>query len=611
MSELYPTDAELNDLSGTTDQEQEVLYIPTGQSPYHTSFYKMVFRLLNVCRRAGDLRVYKDGDLTYGVRAGYFLNGDAMVTYAGSTENALTNNADNYIYLTAAGTLTINTTGFPVPSVTPHIPLAKVTTSAGNYSINDGDIVDYRGLSLFGVCGASTGSLNLLDWQDSVKDELDFTSAEPSGPTLGDRYKNTGTGTSSETSQSVTANYLYEWNATSWTPIAPSEGACCMVEDRNMLIGYNGSSWVDIGTFALLTEAQTFFASTDISAAEAETLTDGSNADAKHVHTADSGLSDLTATAAEINAVCDDCTATAAEITAACDGFSGSAANLTEASTFFGSTDISAAEAETLTDGSNADAKHVHTADSGLSDLTATAAEINAVCDDCTATAAEITAVCDACTATAAEISMLAKRVAIKAWGYVDFAGRPADGDLLTINGRKYEYDSDASFPDSAGDVQIDANAAGSVDDDITACAAAINGDGSATVTAVADTTDDILWLYAATAGAAGNSLTLVSGLTNTTASGATLADGADAGIAAVVPIRHTITAQEATEGKLRFDTGLTSIENIQCNYEDAGVIASLSLSTVAVAGGIVTITEGGVAWAANDVLNLLIVGTE
>ena len=159
MAELYPSDAELNALSGTTDGEQEVLYVATGESPYYTSFYKMLQRLLKVSRRAGDLRVCKDGSLTFKVRAGKYLNGDTAVNYAGATAQALTNNQTNYIYLTAAGVLTVNTTGFPVPSATPHIPLAVIVTAAGEYDGRDasegGDITDYRGRSFLQVCGAA------------------------------------------------------------------------------------------------------------------------------------------------------------------------------------------------------------------------------------------------------------------------------------------------------------------------------------------------------------------------------------------------------------------------------------------------------------------------
>lgn len=151
MAELYPTDAELAALSGTNDAGQEVLFIPTGQSPYHLSFYKMLHRLLDVARRAGDLRVFKDGDLTFGVRAGMFVDGITPVTYAGSAGNALVDDATNYVYLTAAGVLVINQSGFPDPAVTAHLPLATITTAAGDYAL--ADIADYRGRSMFAALG--------------------------------------------------------------------------------------------------------------------------------------------------------------------------------------------------------------------------------------------------------------------------------------------------------------------------------------------------------------------------------------------------------------------------------------------------------------------------
>ena len=137
MSELYPSDTELAALSGTTDGEQEVLFIPTGESPYYISFYRMLYRLLNVARRAGDLRVCKDGDLTFGVRAGRFMDGSTARNYAGAAAQALTNNQTNYIYLTAGATLTVNITGFPDPDATPHVPLATILTAGGTYDFDD------------------------------------------------------------------------------------------------------------------------------------------------------------------------------------------------------------------------------------------------------------------------------------------------------------------------------------------------------------------------------------------------------------------------------------------------------------------------------------------
>jgi hypothetical protein len=156
MNELYPSDAQLNALSGLNDAEQEVLFIATGESPYYTSFYKMLYRLLDVSRRAGDLRVYKDGDLTFGVRAGRFCDGAAVRDFAAASGQALADNSTNSIYLAADGTLVATTGGFPAAGATPHIPLATVVTAGGVYSL--ADITDYRGRSMFQPLSAMTAA---------------------------------------------------------------------------------------------------------------------------------------------------------------------------------------------------------------------------------------------------------------------------------------------------------------------------------------------------------------------------------------------------------------------------------------------------------------------
>ncbi len=248
MAESYPSDADLNALSGTQDAEQEILAPTANLDPWGTEWYKFFYRLLLTARRAGDLRVYKDAALTYGVRAGKYFNGDTLVSYAGSTGNALTNNATNYIYLLADGTLSINTTGFPIPSVTPHIRLAVITTSAGTYAPESGHLVDWRGTTFLTV-SAGPSELSTFDWQESVADELDFTAAEPAGPSVGDRYINTGSGASSVTGQTVAANDIEEWNGTNWTEITPTEGAATVVEDINEVKVYSGSAWGDFATY--------------------------------------------------------------------------------------------------------------------------------------------------------------------------------------------------------------------------------------------------------------------------------------------------------------------------------------------------------------------------
>jgi len=66
-----------------------------------------------------------DPSLTINVGAGTLLNGSAIVNYAGASAQAVAANQTNYIQLTAAGSLVINTSGF----VAGNMPLAEVVTN--------------------------------------------------------------------------------------------------------------------------------------------------------------------------------------------------------------------------------------------------------------------------------------------------------------------------------------------------------------------------------------------------------------------------------------------------------------------------------------------------
>lgn len=74
----------------------------------------------------------------------------------------------------------------------------------------------------------------------NVITSVDFTGAEPAGPSTGDMYYNTGTGASSVTAQSVTADYVYKWNGTTWTeftkirPVIRSKGGADASGDVNL-----------------------------------------------------------------------------------------------------------------------------------------------------------------------------------------------------------------------------------------------------------------------------------------------------------------------------------------------------------------------------------------
>jgi len=138
MSEVYPSDNELLNLQA--DSETGVEYIATGTAPYYVHFRKLLYRLLLAARRANDLRVYDEGELGVGVKAGKFWLGTELISYAGSSGNTLADNQANiYLYLDTQGTLvTTEYTGFPSMAVTPHVRLAVVTTSGGDItSITD------------------------------------------------------------------------------------------------------------------------------------------------------------------------------------------------------------------------------------------------------------------------------------------------------------------------------------------------------------------------------------------------------------------------------------------------------------------------------------------
>ena len=147
MAEVYPSDAALNAL--LSEAETGVEYIPTGTTPYYLHFRKLLYRLLLATRRANDLRVFDEGGLNIGVKAGKFFNGSEYISYAGSTGNALFDNqATIYVYLDYAGNLVKNEySAFPDPASVVHVRLAVVTTSGGDIT-SITDCRDYHSLSV-------------------------------------------------------------------------------------------------------------------------------------------------------------------------------------------------------------------------------------------------------------------------------------------------------------------------------------------------------------------------------------------------------------------------------------------------------------------------------
>lgn len=175
-SELVLTSAQATALAGT-DDGVGLEYIAENASYFDLDTNNNAVRG-RILAAVNALRVVKDAanpSLSYGVFSGRFANGAATVTYAGSTGNALTNDATNYIYLTPAGVLTKNTTGFPA---TPHIPLATIaagTSSAAAITsqYDFADITDYRSGALFSLVarpstlGLASQSLAFGDFTDN------------------------------------------------------------------------------------------------------------------------------------------------------------------------------------------------------------------------------------------------------------------------------------------------------------------------------------------------------------------------------------------------------------------------------------------------------------
>lgn len=138
MAEVYPSDNEL--LNIQSEGETGVEYIPTGTAPYYLEFRKLLYRLILAARRANDLRVYDEGGLDIGVKAGKFWLGTQLVSYGGSSGNTLADNKEHiYIYLDSSGSLvTSEYSSFPNMTTTPHIRLVQVCTSGGDIeSITD------------------------------------------------------------------------------------------------------------------------------------------------------------------------------------------------------------------------------------------------------------------------------------------------------------------------------------------------------------------------------------------------------------------------------------------------------------------------------------------
>ncbi len=167
MAEQFPTTSECAALSGTTQAPGVRVPVTAGGQTFHAQINELWWRLAKGLAAGTACEVYKDDSdpLDFGVRAGTYMNGTAEVNYAGAAAQALVDDATNYIYLTAAGALTVNQTGFPDEGTTPHIPLATIKTGSASVATTSGlydfvDMTDMRSRAMLHVLyGASAAEL--------------------------------------------------------------------------------------------------------------------------------------------------------------------------------------------------------------------------------------------------------------------------------------------------------------------------------------------------------------------------------------------------------------------------------------------------------------------
>jgi len=154
MARKELTDTEAAALWNTEDSATGHDYSDPTENYTHNGI-RQEQRYLRMTDVSDALRVDMDTttDLDYMVNAGDINFRGAVVSYAGTTGETLTDDATNYIYLdltTGAAVLTVSTSAFPTDMVTtPHIQLAEIKTgsasalgTSGEYAY--GDITDKR-----------------------------------------------------------------------------------------------------------------------------------------------------------------------------------------------------------------------------------------------------------------------------------------------------------------------------------------------------------------------------------------------------------------------------------------------------------------------------------
>lgn len=156
-SEVYPAEATITALDGTTDQATGLEYIAKGTGPsssptYEIKYNRLLHRLNMLLKIYNAGRVADEGGLNVGVYPFDYRLGGTDKRFEGATSQAVTDNATRVVYIDSSNAIQI-AASYPA-DVTTFFPLATVIASGGDItSINDD-----RGHALRAVPQTTTSS---------------------------------------------------------------------------------------------------------------------------------------------------------------------------------------------------------------------------------------------------------------------------------------------------------------------------------------------------------------------------------------------------------------------------------------------------------------------
>jgi len=149
-AEAWPSDAEISQLDGTTDQATGLPYIargtgPTSDPPLEIQYNRAQQRLKKILAPWNQGRVVDEGNGKIGVFPLDYWLGGQIRHFSGATGQAITSDGSWAVYLDKDGVLQITETWPSSGEI--YLPLAEVYLSNGSLSI-----VDCRPMAAFRIC---------------------------------------------------------------------------------------------------------------------------------------------------------------------------------------------------------------------------------------------------------------------------------------------------------------------------------------------------------------------------------------------------------------------------------------------------------------------------